>query len=93
MSCNYCKKRIASGMIHKKISATNEKYKSCPHCSDANGGEHIFHKYPESFGKTSARITAKNPDGDQSYCTSCRMLATGESSLNYKNGRTCSSLV
>jgi hypothetical protein len=79
-------------MIRKPDTTTGEKYKSCPHCSVANGKEHVLHKYPQEFGKTSARITAKNPDGYQSYCISCRRLTKGASSHNYTNGRVCSSL-
>tara|TARA_R110000737_G_scaffold288328_1_gene294859 strand:+ start:974 stop:1255 length:282 start_codon:yes stop_codon:yes gene_type:complete len=92
MLCACCGKKLANGMIRKRDTTTGEKYKSCPHCSDANGKEHVLHKYPQEFGKTSARITAKNPDGYQSYCISCRRLTKGESSHNYTNGRACSSL-
>ncbi|WP_305813931.1 hypothetical protein [Photobacterium leiognathi] len=54
------------GMIQKIDPNTGKRFKSCPHCSDANGGEHVYHPYPHSFGKTPARKTAKNPDGYQS---------------------------
>lgn len=79
-------------MLHKKDPQTGQKYKSCPHCSDANGKEHVYHPYPASFGKTPLRVTARNPDGFQSYCISCRKLAKGTQSHTYLNGRTCSTL-
>ena len=80
-------------MIHRKHESTGRKYKSCPHCSDANGNEHIFHPYPAFFGKTPARISKKNLDGDQSYCVECRTLDTGESSKSYLKGELCSKLI
>ena len=91
MSCSCCGKKLNVGMIDKFDPQTGQKYKSCPHCSDANGGEHIFHPYPASFGKTAARKSARNPDGYQSYCYDCRRLKKGETSHVYQNGRVCSS--
>lgn len=79
-------------MIHKTDPNTGKKFKSCPHCSDANGGEHVYHSYPASFGKTPARKTARNPDGYQSYCVDCRNLNKGVTSFVYQSGRVCSSL-
>ena len=93
MGCNCCNKALNSGMIHKKDEVTGKKFKSCPHCSDANGDEHVFHPYPSSFGYTPARKTARNPNGDQSYCINCRHLDKGVISNSYKNGRICNSLV
>lgn len=62
-------------------------YKSCPHCSQNDGTEHIF--YPKSsFGKTDRRITQNNPDGIQSWCTRCR----GNEEGPYSNGIKCSEL-
>lgn len=92
MSCNCCGQRLNSGMIHKKHSS-GRKFKSCPHCSEANGGEHIFHPYPASFGQTPARVSKRNPDGDQSYCIECRALETGEGSKSFMNGELCSNLI
>lgn len=92
MSCNCCGKKLNDGMLHKSDSKTGQKFKSCPNCSDANGNEHVFHPYPGSFGKTPARKTAKNPDGDQSYCYDCRRLEKDETSRVHLNGRICSSL-
>ncbi|PSU50214.1 hypothetical protein C9J12_05640 [Photobacterium frigidiphilum] len=93
MACSCCGKYLNVGMIHKTDLNTGQKLKSCPHCSDANGGEHVFHPYPSSFGKTPARKTARNPDGYQSYCIDCRRLSKGVASRVYKNGRPCSGLV
>jgi hypothetical protein len=92
MSCKCCASKLNSGMIYKKDADTGQKFKSCPHCSDAGDGEHVLHPYPNAFGKTSARITAKNPHGSQSYCVQCRKLEKGESSHAYNNGRICSTL-
>lgn len=93
MSCNCCGKPLNRGMIHKTDPNTGKKYKSCPHCSDANGKEHVFHPYPSSFGKTPARVTARNPDGDQSYCVDCRHLRRKAASQTFMNGKQCSDLV
>ncbi len=92
MACNCCGKALNSGMVQKKDSSTGQKFKSCPHCSDANGSEHIFHPYPASFGITPARKTARNPDGYQSYCIDCRRLKKGVASKAFHNGRLCSTL-
>lgn len=93
MACSCCGKQLNSGMVHKKDPETGKKYKSCPHCSDGNGREHIFHPYPSSFGNTPARKTARNPDGYQSYCIDCRSLDKGVPSHVHQNGRMCGSLV
>ncbi len=93
MSCKCCGKKLNIGTIRKSDPLTGKKYKSCPHCSDANGEEHVFHAYPAAFGKTPARVTAGNPDGDQSYCIECRHLKKGETSRVYAHGKTCSGLV
>lgn len=50
----------------------NDMLKSCPRCSSANGREHVFHRHPEAFGETSARASAADPEGSQSWCTACR---------------------
>lgn len=92
MICKHCCDRLNVGMIHKVDPETRQKFKSCPHCSEANGNEHIFHPYPSAFGKTPARITAKNPSGNQSYCYDCRKLEKGEESHTHQKGRACSSL-
>lgn len=93
MKCSCCDKKLNSGMVHKCDPQTGQQFKSCPHCSFANGHEHVFHPYPASFGKTPARVTARNPDGDQSYCYDCRRLDKGIPSGTYLQGRTCNSLV
>ncbi|ELR66798.1 hypothetical protein C942_04496 [Photobacterium marinum] len=38
-------------------------------------------------------MTARNPEGFQSYCIECRRLEKGVQSQTHMNGRTCSSLV
>lgn len=93
MSCSCCDKKLNSGMIHRFDKLTGDEYKSCPHCSDANGSEHVFHPYPASFGSSPARKTPTNPEGDQSYCIDCRQLDKCVVSQTYRNGRVCSSLV
>ncbi len=50
----------------------NKKYKSCPKCSTENGEEHVYYRYPESFGITEKRLSLNHPDGPQSYCVPCR---------------------
>lgn len=92
MVCSCCGKKLNVGMILKTDDEEGLEYKSCPHCSEANGREHVFHPYPNSFGQTEARKTARNPDGYQSYCYDCRGLKKEQMSYVYQNGRTCSSL-
>ncbi|MGF1764836.1 hypothetical protein [Aliivibrio kagoshimensis] len=93
MACSCCGKRLNIGTIQKTDSQTRQIFKSCPHCSDANGGEHVFHPYPGSFGKTPARVTARNPDGHQSYCIDCRRLDRGQASQTHMHGKACSSII
>ncbi|PSU59513.1 hypothetical protein C9I90_03295 [Photobacterium aphoticum] len=93
MTCTCCSKKLNVGMLQKRDPNTGAKFKSCPHCSDANGGQHVYHPYPSSFGKTPARVTARNPEGYQSYCIACRRLEKGEISTVYKSGRECKTLV
>ena len=88
-----CNKSLSSGMIRKKDPYTGEKYKSCPNCSSSHGSEHVFHTYPHFFGKTPARVTARNQEGHQSYCINCRRLDKGEPSESYMNGKICSDLI
>ncbi len=92
MGCKCCGRKLNVGMIHKVDVNTGQKFKSCPHCSDANGSEHVFHPYPAAFGKTPARKTARNPEGFQSYCYDCRSLPKGVTSRAHVNGKFCSSL-
>jgi len=80
-------------MIHKKDLTTGQKYKSCGHCTEANGTEHVFHPYPAQYGRTPARVTAKNPDGNQSYCIDCRKLKKGVASSGFTRGTLCKDLV
>jgi hypothetical protein len=80
-------------MLIKKDSSTGALYKACGHCSEANGSEHVFHRYPAQFGYTPARVTASNPNGHQSYCCDCRSLQNGVPSNIHTSGVLCSSLV
>lgn len=91
MQCSHCKKKLNSGMIIIEDSQ-GIKYKTCPKCSKANGSEHVFHRYPESFGTTIARKNYKNHDGHQSYCESCRGLKPEKNSVNFVNGLLCNQL-
>ncbi|MER2490316.1 hypothetical protein [Catenovulum sediminis] len=93
MSCTCCGEKLNSGMIHKKDPATGQKYKSCPHCTEANGSVHVYHPYPANYGQTPARVTARNPHGNQSYCIDCRSLKKGVQSNAYTRGTLCNSLV
>jgi len=91
MPCNCCGNKINSGRIFKRADS-GQLFKSCPNCSRTHGTEHVFHPHPLEFGQTPARISAKNPDGDQSYCSDCRTLDKGQPSQNCHRGRVCSSL-
>lgn len=79
-------------MLIKKDSSTGALYKACGHCTEANGSEHVFHRYPALFGNTPARVTASNPNGHQSYCKDCRALPKGVPSNAYTRGVLCSNL-
>lgn len=69
--CKVCGKYLNDSQYSK-----DGKYKSCPSCSTANGQEHVYYPYPESFGTTPKRATSNKPEGPQSYCTSCRGRGT-----------------
>lgn len=64
--CKICGKPLKKTQFSKDM-----KLKSCPCCSQANGKQHIFYERKE-FSFSKKRITKNSPDGDQSYCTSCR---------------------
>ena len=74
--CMCCKKPLNKSQW---AIINEQKYKSCPSCSTQNGNEHVYYKYPDSFGITSKRSTSIHPDGPQSYCVPCR--GKGESSI------------
>lgn len=63
---------ICGQPLNKSQYSDDHQYKSCPKCSVNNGNEHVYYKYPESFGTTPLRSTSNNPEGPQSYCTPCR---------------------
>lgn len=92
MQCVCCQSELNSGMIIKVDRNTGARYKTCPHCSAENSSEHVYHRYPSDFGNTPARVTAKNPDGHQSYCNACRSLPKNTPSSNYVNGVLCKDL-
>ncbi len=94
MPCSCCNKKLTNGMLHKFDSIIGDEYKSCPHCSDTHGSEHVYHAYPTHFTTTEARISPNNPDGWQSYCNECRHpMNKGLPSKVFQNGRLCSSLI
>lgn len=79
MSCKNCGKPLG-------VAQERNGYKSCPHCSN-NCDEHIF--YPViHFGWSEKRVTLKNPDGIQSWCSRCRNNSIGP----YPDGIKCSDL-
>lgn len=91
MSCNCCNAQINSGRVIK-IDVNGAIFKSCPNCSRTHGSMHVFHRHPREFGQTPARVTAKNPDGNQSFCIDCRKLDRGLPSTTVSKGRICNSL-
>ena len=64
MLCKVCGKDLTEAQY-----AMKESYKSCPRRSTKNGEEHVFFRYPESFGESDKRITTNHPRGAQSYCS------------------------
>ena len=50
MSCTHCGRPL-----HKAQWTDDEKWKSCPRCSQHHGGEHVFRRFPDAFGTTPAR--------------------------------------
>ncbi len=63
------------------------RFKSCPHCSQNDGREHIYYSN-EKFGHTGRRVTHNNPTGIQSWCARCR----GNEEGPYRDGIRCSEL-
>ena len=60
--------RVCGKPLNKSQYSQGENYKSCPRCSEINGEEHVFFRYPEDFGQSDKRETLNHPDGPQSYC-------------------------
>ena len=56
-------------------SQDEQGWKSCPECSVDNG-EHVFRPLSD-FGHTETRGTGHEPDGVQSWCSSCRGRGEG----------------
>lgn len=67
MLCRKCGKPLNESQYSR-----DGRYKSCPRCSVLNGEEHVYFLYPNEFGTTVKRESAKHPDGPQSYCTNHR---------------------
>ncbi len=63
MNCKICGK-----LLNMSQYVMHDRYKSCPKCSEMNGEEHVFFRYPETFGKSNKRETSNHPEGPQSYC-------------------------
>lgn len=63
MICKFCGKQLEDSQYSK-----NMKYKSCPRCSVISGEEHVYFRYPNSFGYTPKRESSIHPEGPQSYC-------------------------
>ena len=80
MKCDVCNREL-----NLTQWSADESLKSCPGCSKSNGAQHVFFKYPEKFGTTSARSTPLHPEGPQSYCSDCR----AESKVNLSNAVYC----
>ena len=77
MASNSC---LVCGLpLNESQYSVNDDYKSCPKCSTENGKEHVYYTYPENFGITDKRSSAKNPEGPQSYCVPCRGRGTSGS--------------
>ncbi len=64
--------------------------KSCPRCSEIDGNEHIYF-HESDFGFTDKRITKKNPDGIQSYCSIHRPQSNSQNPVP-NGGIKCSEL-
>lgn len=67
LQCEHCQKPLSRG-----VYSSDRRRKSCPRCSARDGNQHVFYPCPEGFGRSEERVTDNNPDGDQSYCYSCR---------------------
>jgi hypothetical protein len=67
MPCTHCHRPLNEGIYN-----ATRTLKSCPNCSVNNGSEHVYYDRPAEFGTTHLRVTAANPDGDQSHCQACR---------------------
>lgn len=65
--CEHCHQPL-----NRSVYSPDRRQKSCPRCSMRNGIHHIFYACPDGFGRSEERVTETNPNGDQSYCHSCR---------------------
>ena len=67
MACENCGRPL-----HRTQWEDQDRWKSCPRCSQAHGTEHVFYRYPDAFGTTPNRATDRHPEGPQSHCQRCR---------------------
>lgn len=65
--CEHC-----GGKLRDNRASERGGFRSCPQCSGLNGKFHVFRRFPEEFGQTQARRTARDPAGGQSWCKWCR---------------------
>lgn len=81
--CSACGERLKTSRF-----SADERWKSCPRCSGAQGAEHVYRRYPDDFGTSAARQNESNPDGWQSHCAECRTKTPPE--LTGPHVRLCS---
>ena len=82
--CKHCGRPLNESQYAQEMAL-----KSCPKCSVEDGEEHIFYSYPQNFGKSVKRVSAKIPDGAQSLCSLCRVEDFGP----HLGGRRCSEVL
>lgn len=66
-NCKHCGRPLNESQFRD-----NNRYKSCPKCSQDQGEYHVFYPCPDNFGVSDKRVTDSCPQGYQSYCTACR---------------------
>lgn len=81
MNCEHCERPLS-----EVVWSADGSLKSCPNCSTVDGHEHVLWG-PQTFGHTTKRANADNPDGIQSWCVLCR-----GGSVPTSGGRKCSSV-
>ena len=84
MPCAHCGRPL-----HRTQWADRKHWKSCPGCSQAHGGQHVFLRYPAAFGTTPLRASDDHLEGPQSHCERCR----GGHAPDLAAGTLCSDLV
>ena len=71
MNCTHCRKPLRLSQWREQT-----RWKSCPHCSQADSEQHVYYPYPECYGTTPLRSTPEHPEGPQSHCQACRQKAS-----------------